>query len=148
LVKKGEIKLVLSKIHGNFTRSNKMRVSEFIKKHVKPLLCVAGLGIGFINGFFGGGGGMLCVPVLAGIAGLSTKQSHATALAVMLPLSLFSLHCYAQAAPLCDLQFFAVFFPSLAGGAVGAWLLGRLSVVVLNRIFATVMALSGILLLF
>ena len=41
---------------------------------------------GFINGFFGGGGGMVCVPVLTGALKLSQKQAHATAIFFILPL--------------------------------------------------------------
>ena len=124
-------------------------MAHFIKRSLLVLLL--GALAGFLNGLLGAGGGIplvLGLTLLFGKKAANGRRIFTTALAVMLPLSLFSFLCYTQAAPLCDLQFFAVFFPSLAGGAVGAWLLGRLSVVVLNRIFATVMALSGILLLF
>ena len=50
-----------------------------------------GLIIGFINGFFGGGGGMVCVPVLNNFVSLTDKKSHATAILIMLPLCVVSL---------------------------------------------------------
>lgn len=125
-----------------------MRVSEFIKKHVKPLLCVAGLGIGFINGFFGGGGGMLCVPVLAGIAGLSTKQSHATALAVMLPLTVVSAIVYLVSGKVDVNVLFPVGGGFIAGGAIGALLLNKLKSDVISVAFACVMIFAGVRMLF
>ena len=38
--------------------------------------------------FFGGGGGMVCVPILQKVLFLESKQAHATAIAVIFPLSL------------------------------------------------------------
>jgi hypothetical protein len=76
------------------------------------------------------------------------RRFFVTTLAVMLPLSLFSLYRYTVQAPLPRELFGAMLLPALAGGATGACLLRRLSTRVLNRIFATVTALSGILMLF
>ena len=46
--------------------------------------------VGFICGFFGGGGGLVCVPVLERVYKLPTKQAHATAIMVIFPLSVIS----------------------------------------------------------
>ena len=51
---------------------------------------LSGLAIGVINGFFGGGGGMVCVPILENALKLDNKRSHATALAVMFPFCIAS----------------------------------------------------------
>ena len=45
------------------------------------------------SGFFGGGGGMLCVPLLQ-FRGLDVKRAHATALIVILPLCIVSAAIY------------------------------------------------------
>ena len=50
--------------------------------------------VGFVNGFFGGGGGLLCVPTLEKVYKLDTKRSHATAICVMFPLSVVSSIIY------------------------------------------------------
>jgi len=50
--------------------------------------------VGFINGFFGGGGGLICVPTLEKIYKLDSKQAHATAIMVMFPLSVISFFIY------------------------------------------------------
>ena len=60
----------------------------------KLLLVLSGAVIGFLNGFFGGGGGMVCVPILEKVLGLDSKHSHATAIAVIFPLSLISAFIY------------------------------------------------------
>ena len=50
--------------------------------------------IGFVNGFFGGGGGMLCVPLLEKILDEPTKKAHATAILIILPISIASAVTY------------------------------------------------------
>ena len=67
---------------------------QILKKDKKIsvwILIIIGLFIGFVNGFWGGGGGMICVPTLSMILGLEEKESHATTILIMLPLSIASL---------------------------------------------------------
>ena len=119
---------------------------------VKRILTVLLLGTfaGFLNGLLGAGGG---IPLVLGLSLLFGKKAangrrfFTTALATMLPLSLLSVYRYAAAVPIAGMQLLAVALPSLAGGALGATILKRLSIAALNRIFATIVALSGILLL-
>lgn len=56
---------------------------------------MCGLLTGAVNGLFGAGGGMLAVPVLTYVAGLDERKSHATAIAVILPLCIISTIVYA-----------------------------------------------------
>ena len=53
-------------------------------------LVLAGAGIGFINGFLGGGGGILVVCALLAILKMPQKEAHATAILVILPITLVS----------------------------------------------------------
>ena len=55
------------------------------KNNLKQWLLDAIFGsiIGFINGFLGGGGGMVAVPLLEKIKKLDNKKAHATAIAVI-----------------------------------------------------------------
>ena len=55
------------------------------KRKRKALLVLSGALVGLVNGFLGAGGGMLAVPVLTFVAGLSDKKAHATAIALILP---------------------------------------------------------------
>ena len=125
-----------------------MKLSDFVKKHKNVLLSASGLAVGFINGFFGGGGGMLCVPVLAGVAGLKTKASHATALAVMLPLSVVSAVVYLTSGKVDFGVLAPVGVGFIAGGAIGALALSKLKSSVLSIAFACVMIFAGVRTLF
>ena len=115
------------------------------------LILLLGAVAGFLNGLLGAGGGIplvLGLSLLWGKKAANGKRFFTTALAVMLPLSLYSVRRYGDALPLDGVQIFVIALPSFVGGAVGAWLLGRLPISALNRIFATVTALSGVFLLF
>ena len=46
---------------------------------------------GFVNGFFGAGGGMLVVPLLIVLVGLADKQAFSSAISIILPLTVVSL---------------------------------------------------------
>lgn len=107
-----------------------------------------GLAAGIINGLLGGGGGMIVVPGLALTLGLTAKKSHATALAVILPASVISA---------CVLLFTfkndwvllsATTLGVSLGGVVGALLLKKLKNPAITKIFAVLMLLAGVKLLF
>ncbi|MDE7395914.1 MAG: TSUP family transporter, partial [Clostridiales bacterium] len=92
-----------------------------MKKVFLPVLQAGGgLVIGFINGFFGGGGGMLCVPLLEKVIGVPTKQAHATAILVILPVSIASAVVYAISGTFSLLPVLPVSGGVLAGGVAGA----------------------------
>lgn len=104
---------------------------------------LTGLITGICNGLLGAGGGMLAVAALEGLCGLSEKEAHATALAIMLPLTGVASAVYAMqgAIPWQALAFVA---PGLAAGsALGARLTGKLSDKALCRIFGTLMLVAG-----
>ena len=115
---------------------------------VLPLLGI-GLVSGFINGFLGAGGGIL---IILGLR-LCTRNKkidehrfYTTALGVMLPLSAFSVWQYRRAGHLAPLSLGTFMLPALIGGAVGALLLPHLKTTLLNRIFAGMVLISGVLL--
>ena len=102
-----------------------------------------GVGIGFLNGLLGAGGGMLAVPLLKKL-GLSTKQAHAGSIAVILPMSAVSAVLYwLQGRVSLDSAW--TYMPAGAVGAVlGAWLLGKLPDTWIRRIFAVFMIWAGV----
>lgn len=83
---------------------------------------LAGGAAGLANGFFGGGGGSVLVPLLTGYCRLDQRRAFATSVAVILPLCVLSVVIYFMRGGL-DL---AAAWPYLAGGALGGWLGGRL----------------------
>lgn len=115
-------------------------------KSIKKKGVFCGIITGFVNGFFGGGGGMICVPMLTGVLKLNPKQAHATAIFFILPLSVASGIFYAAAKlfPVCG---WWIVLGVTLGGAVGASLLARISEGTAKWVFTVVMALSGVYLL-
>jgi len=120
-----------------------------LKKGIKIIFSVvAGALIGFVNGFFGGGGGMLCVPLLEQALKKPVKTSHATALLIMLPVSVVSAAVYLFAHKLSWGQALPTGGGVLIGGLLGALLLSRLSSGIIRVVFALVMTAAGVKLCF
>lgn len=118
------------------------------QKSVLPLLGI-GLLAGFLNGLLGAGGG---IAVVIGLRTLFRKKPvnghsfYATAIAVMLPLSALSVWQYARGGHLPEVSLWGLIVPAALGGALGALSLRRISLPVLNRIFAAAVLISGIIL--
>ena len=72
--------------------------------------------IGLVNGFFASGGGIVAVIILEKFLKIDTKKAHATALAVILPLSLVSLLIYGVKGYID----WPLIIKSAIGGTVGA----------------------------
>jgi uncharacterized membrane protein YfcA len=113
----------------------------------KTVLFLAAVCTGLANGLFGAGGGMLAVVVLERICKLESERAHATALMVMLPLSIVSLIVYLLRGALRFDAVPAVVLGMLPGSFLGAKLLGRLRTVWIDRLFSLLMLAAGIRLL-
>ena len=104
---------------------------------------VAGGAAGLANGFFGGGGGMLLVPLFTRWCGLDQRQAFATSIAVILPLCVLSSAIYWLRGGLD----FMLALPYLLGGLLGGFLGGRmfkkLNMVWLRRAFALLILYGG-----
>ena len=87
---------------------------------LRPAL--AGAAAGLVNGLFGGGGGMVLVPLLAGYCHLEERRAFATSVAIILPLCILSAGLYALRGSLDVGQA----LPYLAGGLIGGFLGGKL----------------------
>ena len=92
----------------------------------------------------GGGGGMLCVPALMWIAGLNEQNSHATAMLVILPLSVVSAIIYFLNNNIQLFDVLSVAGGVLIGGILGAILLKKLPAKVTAICFIIIMLLAGI----
>ncbi len=114
----------------------------------KIVLILLGGMIGFLNGFFGGGGGMICVPTLEKGLGLDNKRAHATAIAVIFPLSLISCAIYIFKGSISSLPLLSVGLGVLVGGIGGSIALKFIPSKALRVIFAVIMLLGGIRLMF
>ena len=90
------------------------------KNYLRPALC--GAAAGFVNGFFGAGGGMVLVPLLILLGKMEDKKAFSSSVCSILTHCLVSLGIYAAKGmlPLLDA------LPYLIGGAGGGVLAGLL----------------------
>lgn len=110
------------------------------------LTAAAGLAVGIVNGLLGAGGGMVAVPLLKKL-GLSQKQAHANAVAVILPITLLSAVLYLIKGYV-RLSDCIIFIPGgLLGSLIGTYCLKKISPVWLKRIFGGFMVYAGVRLL-
>ena len=103
---------------------------------------------GFINGLFGAGGGMIVVPMLIKFLKFKTKDAHATAILIILPLSIVSGLLYLSFGNFNLGIGGAVSIGVVVGGAIGAILLSKISSKWVGVIFSVLMAVAGVKLAF
>ena len=94
----------------------------------KTKYALSGTAAGLVNGLFGGGGGMVLVPLLNGWCGLEGKQAFATCVAAILPLSAVSAAVYLLRQAFDWAAALPYLIGGLAGGLVGGQLFRRVSV--------------------
>ncbi len=112
------------------------------------LLILTGASAGLINGFFGGGGGMVIVPLLMCVCAFLRKSAHATALCVMLPISIVSAIIYAINGSFDFNLILPVTIGFTIGGIIGALLLNKLNEKWIKYAFSIIILVAGIKLLF
>ena len=103
-----------------------------------------GSAVGAANGLFGGGGGMIAVPLLERIEGRGTAAAHATAIACILPASLGSAVIYLAAGLIPWAYFLPAALGVLLGGLLGAKLLPLLPPALVEGCFCVLMLLAGV----
>lgn len=99
---------------------------------------LAGGAAGLVNGLFGGGGGMILVPLLAGKCGLERRKAFASSVAIILPLCALSAIIYFVRGQLELFTALPYLLGGLLGGLVGGKLFPKVPVVWLRRAFALV----------
>ena len=109
----------------------------------KHCLIAGGLA-GIVNGFFGGGGGMILVPLLTRKCGLTQRQAFATSVAVILPLCVLSSFIYWFRGGLDLMTALPYLIGGLAGGLIGGRIFKKLSMVWLRKIFALFILYGGV----
>ena len=111
------------------------------KKNIIKMAC--GLAIGFINGLLGAGGGMLAVPLLKKY-GLDTKEAHASSIAVILPLTIFSAALYVISGRVNISDSFIYIPTGILGAVIGAFILKKIPDKWIRRLFGIFMIWAGI----
>lgn len=107
-------------------------------------LLAGGALTGAANGLFGGGGGMIAVPVLERAGNLGALRAHATAIAVILPASIVSAIVYLWYGLVPFQIYLPVALGVLLGGILGARLLPNISARFVTILFAALMFAAGV----
>ncbi len=114
------------------------------KAKESALLVAGGLATGAANGFFGGGGGMIVVPFLSAFAKKTPLCAHATAILIILPVSLVSAVLYLVNGYFDTELFLSVCMGVTFGGVLGARALNLMSGGAATLLFAAVMFSAGL----
>lgn len=104
---------------------------------------ITGVLAGVVNGIFGGGGGMIVVPLLIYVLKYPVQKAHATAILIILPLSLLSGVIYSTYVNVDMTMLYTVGAGVIMGGVLGAFALSKFSSKWLVAIFSVLMAIAG-----
>lgn len=104
--------------------------------------------IGFItgtaNGLFGSGGGTIAVPAMVLLLGAEEHKAHATAISIILPLTILSFFFYFTNRHVDWGLTIKVVAGGIVGGFFGAKLLGKCPTGLLGKTFGIFMILAGV----
>ena len=105
---------------------------------------LAGAAAGLVNGLFGGGGGMVLLPLLSRGEGMEQKKAFATCVAVILPVCCVSAAvCLWQLRP-SPAQLLPYLLGGAAGGVAGGLTFRKVPVRVLQMIFGLFLLYGGV----
>ncbi len=98
--------------------------------------------IGIVNGFFGAGGGLVCVPLLTKLE-MDRKTAHANAVAVILPITIVSVITYFLKGRM-EITSSLVYIPGgIIGSVIGTYIMKKISPKLIRKIFALFMIWAG-----
>lgn len=105
---------------------------------------VIGVVTGFANGLFGSGGGTIVVPAMERFLNIKEQKAHATAIAIILPLSILSTFIYIKGSSIDWKTVIYISIGGMIGGFIGAKLLNKISGKWLHRIFGAFMIAAAV----
>jgi uncharacterized membrane protein YfcA len=106
-----------------------------------------GVVAGLLSGLLGVGGGIVMVPLLVGVAGLSQHEGHATSLAAIVPIAAVGATRFAVAESIDPLLAALLAAGSLVGAPLGARLMARTKEGPLKMLFGALMVAVAVQLL-
>ncbi len=106
-------------------------------------LILTGIVAGFINGLFGSGGGVILVLGLTLLLKSEKKKAHATAVMTVLCFSVVSIFTYGIKGNVDWSVALTAGIAGIAGGAAGAYLLKKIPVKYVSKIFGILMLVSS-----
>ena len=105
---------------------------------------ILGIATGLANGLFGSGGGTLVVPGMQKFLGVEQHKAHATAIAVILPLTVISIFIYFRGVETDWPMIIWISVGGVLGGFIGAKLLNKVSGTLLHKIFGGFMIAAAV----
>ncbi|MFZ5989891.1 MAG: sulfite exporter TauE/SafE family protein [Bacillota bacterium] len=112
------------------------------RKYIKFVLI--GLVTGMANGLFGSGGGTIAVPAMVLLLKEEEHRAHATAISIILPLTIVSAFLYVSNKYINWGLTFKVMLGGVVGGYIGAKLLNICPSHILRKIFAVFMIAAAV----
>lgn len=106
------------------------------KSRLRFMALLSGSAAGLVNGFFGGGGGMVLIPMLVSLCALPRQKAFATSVCIIFPLCLLSSCVYFLHGNLNIMAALPYLVGGLLGGLIGGKLFRHISMTWLRRIFA------------
>ncbi|MDE7191476.1 MAG: sulfite exporter TauE/SafE family protein [Clostridia bacterium] len=128
----------------DFSKKSFKLTQQKDKKGRIILTVIASLFVGVANGLFGGGGGMLVIPIFTILLGLEEKLAHSSAILTILPLSLVSGIVYIVQGNFSIPDGLWVGGGVIIGGLIGTFVMKKLSNNVLKIVFYTLMIIAGV----
>ena len=105
---------------------------------------IAGGAAGLANGLFGGGGGMVFLPILSRFGSLEQRKLYATCVGVIFAVCLVSAAVYLLRGSVPLSQAAPYRAAGLVGGLIGGKLYGRVSTTFLKWLFAAFLFYAGV----
>jgi len=102
---------------------------------------------GLTAGFLGIGGGILLVPMMVALLGLTQHEAHGTSLAVIIPVAMISAIVYALRGNMDWVLVAEIGSASIVGTIIGAKLMMKVPAFRLRQLFGAYAIAIGILLL-
>jgi len=90
---------------------------------------------GLLAGFLGIGGGILLVPIMVGLLGLTQHKAHGTSLAIIIPISIMSAIVYALRGHIDWTLVATIGSGSVVGAIIGAKLMMKVPAHRLRQLF-------------
>ena len=98
---------------------------------------------GLISGFFGGGGGMVLIPLLTHYCKLDEKKSFASSLCIILPITVVSIVVYAINGTLKTNHLLPFLIGGIVGGIISGATFKKLSAGTLQKLLGAMILWGG-----
>ena len=105
---------------------------------------LAGAAGGAVNGLFGGGGGMVLLPLLTKWCGTAQRTAFASSVAVMAPISAVSAGVSLLRGQPAEISLLPYLLGAIAGGIIAGLTFERVSVRILKGIFGLFLLYGGV----